>query len=159
MMRSMFRIAFSFALALSLAFGVFSGIGTSLASAASSQPVAASGYNPEGATPTGVGYCYPSGYNRNGWRCGWRLAMAPYNLGDYYNRCYNYNYYGNYGYNNYNNCGYNYGYNYGNYGYGGYGYGGYYNWVPPNGDYGGRPRFGGWYYNNPCTTYYNPYCY
>ena len=99
MYRSMFRVFFTLAMTLSLTFGAFAGIGTSLASAASSQPTAAAGYHPVASVPTGVNYCYPSGYNRQGWRCGWRLAMAPYNLGSY-NNC---GYYGGY----YGNCGYN----------------------------------------------------
>jgi len=155
MLRSMFRVSFALAIALSMAFGVFSGFAS-----AASQPTVAGGYNPVGSTPTGMGYCYPSGYNRNGWRCGWRLAMAPYNLGSYYG--YNNGYYG------YNNSYYNgyYGYYNGYYGTGGRNYNGY------TGDYGGRPRFDPYYYNygynnygyynngyyNNCNYYYYPYC-
>jgi len=133
MLRSMFRIFFALAVTLSLTFGAFSGIGTSLAFAASSQPIAAPGYNPVASGPPEIGYCYPSGYNRQGWRCGWRLAMAPYNLGSYYA---GYNYYGGYYYGGYGGRGYNNGY---------------------IADYGGRPRFGGYYY--PCyyVNYYG-YC-
>jgi len=57
-------------------FQVFFGIGTGMVYAASSQPTTADGYHPVASVPTGVNYCYPSGYNRQGWRCGWRLAMA-----------------------------------------------------------------------------------
>ena len=120
-MKSMFELIFALALALSLTFGAFSGVGT--ASAASNQPAAADGINPIGSKPTDMGYCYPSGYNRQGWRCGLRLAMAPYNLGSYnyyYNNGYYYNYsYGYYPYNNYNNG---------------------------NVDYGGQPRYNPYYY-------------
>lgn len=142
MFRKMFRVFFALAVALSLTFGAFSG-GVSLAAAASQAPTD-SGYNPVASTPPDMGYCYPSGYNRNGWRCGWRLAMAPYNLGDY---------------NRY--CGYGYGYGYNCYGY--YpgwtpGTGGRQN-IPVNGDFGGRPRFNPCYAYNPCYNYnYNP-CY
>ncbi len=134
MLRSMFRIFFALVISLSLAFGVFAGIGTGRAYAAS-QPPTAAGYNPLDSVPSGVDYCYPSGYNRHGWRCGWRLAQAPYNLGDYYR------YHGYYGY-----------YYYPYYG----GYGG----LPVNGyieDYGGLPRYGGYYYYN-CYNY-SPVCY
>jgi hypothetical protein len=146
MMRSVFRMLFTAAITLSLALGVFSGIGTSLALAATSQPAAAAGYNPVGSVPTGMNYCYPSGYNRQGWRCGWRLAQAPYNLGSYYN-----GYYGYYGYNGYN------GY-YGYYPYYNSGYGGRNPYPPVINDYGGLPRFGPYYYNT-CYYYNNPYCY
>lgn len=135
MSKAILRTFIALVVTLSLTFGVIFGVGTSLASAATSQPSSAEGYNPVGSVPTGMGYCYPSGYNRQGWRCGWRLAMAPYNLGDA-------NRYGYYGYNNYG-YGY-YGYNYG------YGYG-----YPYNSgiqDYGGRPRFGPYYY--PYNNYY-----
>jgi len=128
MLRSMVRIFFTLVLSLSLTLGVIAGFGTSPASAAS-QPTASAGYNPLDSIPTGVNYCYPSGYNRQGWRCGWRLAQAPYNIGDY-NRYYGY-YYGYYPY---------------------YGYGG----QPPivNGqvDYRGAPRYGYPYY--PYYPYY-----
>jgi hypothetical protein len=132
-MKSVFRVFFALAVSLSLTFGALSGIGTSMALAASSQPTTADGYNPVGSVPTGIDYCYPSGYNKQGWRCGWRLAMYPYNLGSYYGYNYGYNpYY--YGYNPYY---YGYGYN--------YGYGGK---VPaPITDYKGLPRFGPYYYN------------
>jgi len=147
MFRSMFRVLFALAVALSLTLGVFSIGGVSLAAAASQAPTD-SGYNPVASTPPDMGYCYPSGYNRNGWRCGWRLAMYPYNMGDY---------------NRY--CGYGYGYGY-------TGCQGYYpgwvpgtggrNWVPPyNGgvvDYGGRPRYNPCYYN-PCYNYNYNYNY
>ncbi len=164
MLKSIFRVLFTLAFTLSLTFGVFAGFGTSMASAASSQPTAAEGYNPVASVPVDMSYCYPSGYNRQGWRCGWRLAMYPYNLGasycNYgYNNCYNtgYNNCYNTGYSNcYNPC-YNTGYSncYGyNYGMGGYGY------YPGSTitDYGGRPRFGP-YYNNCNYPYYNSYCY
>ena len=136
MLRTTLRMLFTVSMTLSLTLGVFSGVGTSLASAASSQPAAASGYIPLGSVPAGVGYCYPSGYNKAGWRCGWRLAQAPYNLGTYYN---NYNYYGYY--NGYYNSGYG--------GRGPYGY---------MADYGGKPRYGNYYYNS-CYYSYSPYCY
>jgi hypothetical protein len=144
MLRSMLRVFFALAVGLSLALGVFSGVGTTPALAASQTPVA-SGYNPVSSDPTDISYCYQSGYNRNGWRCGWRLAMAPYNLGDYYG--YYNGYYNGYGY-----------------GYTGYGYGYNSGQCPPgyNGDYGGRPRYGCYYpyypYNqyNPYPPYYNP---
>jgi len=84
MARTMLRVIFALVVSLSLAFGVFAGAGVSQAFAAD-QP---SGYNPVASTPPDVGYCYPSGYNRQGWRCGWRLAQAPYNLGSYYNGYY-----------------------------------------------------------------------
>ncbi len=137
MFRSMFRVTFALVVALSLALGLFAGAGTHTVFAASD--------------PDGTGYCYPSGYNRQGWRCGWRLAQAPYNLGDY-----NRYYYGN-GYYYYNNYNYGYGYPYYNGGTGG---------QPENiSDYGGRPRFGWYYYgyynngyNNYCDPYSNPYC-
>ena len=135
MSKAIFRSFIALIVTLSLTFGVIFGVGTSLASAASSQPNSAEGYNPVASVPTGINYCYPSGYNRQGWRCGWRLAMAPYNLGDA-------NRYGYYGYNYY----------YG-YGYSGYGYGYPYNTGVQ--DYGGRPRFSPYYPNN----YYNPYNY
>jgi hypothetical protein len=143
MLRSMFRVLFALAVALSLTFGVFSGVGT--ASAASSQPTAAAGYNPVASVPTGMSYCYPSGYNRQGWRCGWRLAMYPYNMGSY-----NCGYNGGY----YNNCGYYGGYNYG---YGGRGNNGYV------ADYGGQPRYNPCYYYTTCYNYnpcynYGSYC-
>jgi hypothetical protein len=142
-MRSTFRVVFALVIALSLAFGIFAGAGTQTAQAASGTTV-----GPQGSTAPGIGYCYPTGYNRQGWRCGWRLAQAPYNLGNY-NYYYN-GYYNPYGYNNYYNSGY-----YGNSGYGGY---------PPSNvtDYGGYPRYGYYYYNgyyNPCMYYNNPYCY
>ncbi len=149
MLRSILRVTFTLAMTLSIALGIFAGIGTSLAYAAS-QPASASGYNPLGSAPTGVDFCYPSGYNRQGWRCGWRLAMAPYNLGAYsygyygnnYSGYYNPYYYGYYGYN----------YPYSNSGYGGRG--------SNTGivDYGGLPRFGPYYYN-ACSYYNGPYCY
>jgi hypothetical protein len=163
MYRSMFRVCFTLAMTLSLTLGMFPGIGTSLASAASSQPVAAAGYNPVASVPTGMNYCYPSGYNRQGWRCGWRLAMYPYNMGSY-NNC---GYYGGY---SGNNCGYN-GYNGYYNGYNGYnnGYNGYYNsgyGGRNNGyiaDYGGQPRYNPcYYYNscyNPCSYNTGSYCY
>ena len=149
-MKSIVRIFFVLAVTLSLTFGAFSVTGFSTALAASSQPTAADGLNPVAADPSGMGYCYPSGYNRQGWRCGWRLAMAPYNLGDYYNNYYYYGYNGYYnGYNGYN--GYNNGY------YNGYYPGQYGNYNGNVVDYGGRPRFGsynyGYYYN------YNYGCY
>jgi hypothetical protein len=151
MLRSMFRVFFTLAFALSLIFQVFFGFGINLAYAASQPTPVASGYHPVASTPTDLGYCYPSGYNRQGWRCGWRLAMYPYPISTY-----NCGYYSGY----YGNCGYNYGYNYGynggyNYGYGGRGY---------VADYGGQPRYNPCYYNNcynPCYQYsncYNP-CY
>ena len=135
MLRTTLRMLFTVSMTLSLTLGVFSGVGTSLALAANSQPSAASGYVPLGSVPAGVGYCYPSGYNKAGWRCGWRLAQAPYNLGTYYN-----GYYGYYGYYN----------GYYNSGYGGRGYNGYI------ADYGGKPRFSPYY--NACYSYYSPYC-
>jgi hypothetical protein len=140
MLQSIFRVFFALAVALSLTFGVFSGIGASPALAAS-PTTAASGDNPIVSVPTDVSYCYPSGYNRQGWRCGWRLAMAPYNLGDYYayNRGYGYYGYGYYGYNPY-----------------GYGYNSGICPPGPNGDYGGRPRYGCYYPNYPYYPY-NPY--
>lgn len=146
MLRSMLRVFFALAVSLSLAFGVFSGVGTSRASAAG-QPTTEGGYNPAASVPTGMGYCYPSGYNRNGWRCGWRLAAAPYNLGSY-NGYYS-GYYNGYGY------------------YGGYynsGTGGYPGYTGYTGDYGGNPRFGTYYYYsgyyyNPCYYNNDPYCY
>ena len=142
MFRSMFRFFFTLAVTLSLTFGVFSGFGTSLALAASSQPQQAAGYHPVASTPTEMGYCYPSGYNKQGWRCGWRLAMYPYPMSTY-----NCGYYGGYS----NPCGYN-GYN-PNYGYGGRGNTGYV------ADYGGQPRYNPCYYYNYNTCYnYNP-CY
>lgn len=143
MTRSILRVFFALAVSLSLAFGVFAGVGVSPAAAAN-RPATGSGYNPQASGIPGMGYCYPSGYNRNGWRCGWRLAAAPYNLGSYYGYGY-YGYYGNYGYNG--------GY-YGNGGTGGY---------PV--DYGGNPRYGYYYnpyyynYYNPCAYNNNPYCY
>jgi hypothetical protein len=146
MARSLFRIIFALAVSLSLALGVFAGVGIIPASAASG-PNTGGGYNPAASTPPGISYCYPTGYNRNGWRCGWRLAQAPYNLGDY-NRYY-------------------YGYYYNNYPY--YGYGPYYNSgtggypTPSNPvDYGGSPRYGYYYYNGyyyPCSYSYGQYCY
>lgn len=158
MLRSMFRVFFTLAVTLSLTFGVFAGFGISLASAASSQPTAAAGYSPVASVPTGVNYCYPSGYNRQGWRCGWRLAMYPYPMGTY-NNC---GYSGSYG-----GCGYTGGY-YG--GYSGYGGRGTYGTNYGTGvvDYGGQPRYNPCYnynynYNtcyNPCTSYnYGSYCY
>lgn len=144
MLRSIVRVSFVMAVSLSLALGVFFVSGYSVAMAASDPAATADGYNPVASTPPGVDYCYPTGYNRNGWRCGWRLAQAPYNLGDYYR--YYYGYYYPYYY-----------YPYGNWGTGGY---------PTNiTDYGGRPRFGPYYnwpyynggYYNPCG-YNNPYC-
>ena len=134
MLRTTFRMLFTVSMTLSLTIGVFSGVGTSLASAASSQPAAAAGYNPVGSVPVEIAKCYPSGYNKAGWRCGWRLAQAPYNLGTYYN---NYNYYGYY--NGYYNSG-----------YGGRGYNGY------MADYGGLPRYGPYY--NACYYNHFPYC-
>jgi hypothetical protein len=151
MLRVMFRLFFTLAMTLSLALGIFAG-GAGVASAASDQPTAASGYNPVASVPTGIGYCYPSGYNRAGWRCGWRLAMYPYNMGScYYNNCGGY-YYGNYGncYNGYNGCN-------GYYGYNNYGYNNYYPYAVRTdypGDYGGQPR-----YQYPYPCYYNPYGY
>lgn len=147
MLRSTFRVFFALTVSLSLALGIFAGVGVGVAFAADT-PNTAGGYDPAASTPPDVSYCYPSGYNRNGWRCGWRLAQAPYNLGDYYNRYY----YNGYWYN-----GYYYPY-YPNYGTGG---------IPVNNvvDYGGRPRYPtynyGYYYNgyNYCNPYYNPYCY
>jgi hypothetical protein len=155
MSRSMFRLLFTMAVTLSLTFGVFAGFGVSPVAAAS-QPKAAAGLNPVASGPTEVNFCYPSGYNKQGWRCGWRLAMYPYPIstyncgyyGNYYGGCGNY--YGGYGYNN----GYN-GYN-GYSGYGGRGNNGYI------ADYGGQPRYNPCYYNscyNPCGSYntcYNP---
>ena len=117
MIRSLLRILFTLFFTLSLTLGAFAGIGTSLASAASA-PTTASGYNPVASVPSGEDYCYPSGYNRQGWRCGWRLAMAPYNLGAYNCGC-NYGGYSGCNYGGYNNCGGNYG------GYSGCNYGGY----------------------------------
>jgi len=151
MVRSILRILFAAAMTLSMTLGVFAGAGVSLASAAGSPTGAVvPGYSPVASVPTGVSYCYPSGYNRQGWRCGWRLAQAPYNLGSYYNRYYyggyNYNYYGYYPY--YNS------------GYGGRGP------YPVINDYGGMPRYGyyyPYYYNsnnmyNRKTCYYGGYC-
>ena len=143
MLRSMLRMFFTLAMTLSLALGIFSGV----ALAASQPPTVVDGYHPVASTPVDMSYCYPSGYNKAGWRCGWRLAMAPYNLGScgYY--------YGGYcgGYNGYNNGYYN-GYS----GYGGRGNNGYV------ADYGGRPRYDPCYYNscynynyNNCYTNYN----
>jgi hypothetical protein len=130
MLRASFRVFFALVVSLSLAFGLFAGVGTSRAFAADQPGVSADGYNPVASEPVDTGYCYPSGYNRNGWRCGWRLAMAPYNLGDYYR--------------------YNYGYYYNPY---------YVGWgptpVPPGGDYGGLPRYQTYYYYGP----YYPTCY
>ena len=140
MLRSNFRVVFALAVVLSLVLGVF---GTGVAAAATPTG-SGSQYSPVASTPPGTGYCYPSGYNRNGWRCGWRLAQAPYNLGDYYG--YYYGYY-NMGYYPY----------YGNGGTGGY--------PPQNGDYGGRPRFMPYWYNyyypyqNNCNYWYNGVCY
>ncbi len=162
MLRTLFRIFFT----ISLTLGAFAGLGTNLAYAAS-QPPTAAGYNPVASVPSGVDYCYPSGYNKQGWRCGWRLAMAPYNLGGYgycggyyggysgcgyyggYNNCY-YGGYNNCNYGGYNNCYYG-GYN--NCNYGGY-YGGYRN--SNISDYGGQPRYG--YYGGYCGGYYGGYC-
>jgi hypothetical protein len=141
MLRSMVRTLFTVAIALALSLGLFSGFGTSLALAASSQPDSAAGYNPVASVPTGMNYCYPSGYNRQGWRCGWRLAMAPYNLGSY-----NCGYYNGY----YGNCGY-YG-DYYNSGYGGR------NYNQNITDYGGQPRYNPCYYNYNTCYNYNP-CY
>lgn len=136
MVRPTFRIVLTLAVALALVLAVFPGFGTNLALAAGNQPAAKDGYNPLASTPPGIGYCYPSGYNRNGWRCGWRLAQAPYNLGTY-----------NYYYNGY--------YPYYNYGWGGQ--------VPPANnitDYGGAPRYGYYYnYYYPCYYYWNGYYY
>jgi hypothetical protein len=143
MLRSMVRISFTLMLALTFALAVFAGLGASPVSAAS-QPNTAAGYNPLDSVPTGTNYCYPSGYNRQGWRCGWRLAQAPYNLGDYNRYC-------GYGYNGY----------YGNCYYGGYYNGGYYNGGyggQPINDYGGYPRYGYYYYNNYYYPCYNYYC-
>jgi hypothetical protein len=154
MLRSKFRVIFTLAFALALMFQVFFGIGTGMVYAASSQPTTADGYHPVASVPTGVNYCYPSGYNRQGWRCGWRLAMAPYNLGSY-----NCGYYGGY----YGNCGYNGYYNNGYYNNGYYnsGYGGRTNGYIA--DYGGQPRYNPCYYQqstcyNPCYNY-GSYCY
>lgn len=140
MLKSNFRVVFALAVALSLVFGIF---GTGAASAAAPTG-SGSQFNPVANTPTGTGYCYPSGYNRNGWRCGWRLAQAPYNLGDYYGMYYGYY---NMGYNPYYNP-----------------YGGTGGYPPKNGDYGGRPRFMPyWYYYYPyynnCTYWMNGVCY
>ena len=132
MLRSIFRVFFALAIALSLAFGLFFSIGASPAMAGG-QTTIASGHGPIASVPPEISKCYPSGYNRNGWRCGWRLAMAPYNLGS------------RYGYYYYNGYYYNYGYG------GGYYYG--QCPPPPGGDYGGRPRYGPCYNN----YYYYPY--
>ncbi len=51
---------------------------------ANPQTALASANLPVASAPAGEGVCLPSGYNLNGWRCGWRLAIAPYNLGGYY---------------------------------------------------------------------------
>jgi hypothetical protein len=128
MLRATFRVFFALVVSLSLAFGLFAGV----AFAADQPAVSADGYNPVASEPVDAGYCYPTGYNRNGWRCGWRLAMAPYNLGDYYR--------------------YNYGYYYAPY----WGYGGIPTPPPPSGDYGGRPRFQS--YNYYYYSGYTPYC-
>ncbi|MFM8322654.1 MAG: hypothetical protein ACKOC5_17220 [Chloroflexota bacterium] len=130
------RVLFALVVSLSLALGVFAGAGTTQAFAASGSNTAG-GYTPQASGAPDISYCYPSGYNRQGWRCGWRLAQAPYNLGDYNNYYYGY-YYNPYYY--------------------GYPTGGY----PPQpiADYGGNPRFGPYYYYyNPCYyNYYGPYC-
>lgn len=152
-MNSIFRTIFALVISLALAFGVFAGSGL----AASSQPAAADGINPVASGPTGIGYCYPSGYNRQGWRCGWRLAMAPYNLGDAAH-------YGGYWYNGVWYPYYNYNYNYNPNYYNPYGYN-YYPYdsgrVPPpsNGvvDYGGKPRYG-YYWNYNYNYNYGCYC-
>jgi len=137
----MFRVLFTLAVTFALTFGIFSGTG--VAYAAKSQPTAAAGYNPVDSVPSGVNFCYPSGYNRQGWRCGWRLAMYPYNMGAcYYGPC----------------GGYYYGYTGNPYYYGGREPG----YVA---DYGGQPRYNPCYYNtncynpcyNPCYTY-GTYC-
>lgn len=138
MLKSVIRVSFALAVSLALAFGAFFGFGTSLALAAGTPATAVDGIGPVASGTPDMGYCYPSGYNRQGWRCGWRLAMAPYNLGD----AARYGYYGNYGY--------------GYYGYYGNGYYPYYNYGYCNNgavDYGGRPRYGpyNYYYG-----YYNP---
>ena len=159
-MNTVFRIIFALAVSLALTFGAFAG--TSTAFAAGSQPASADGINPVVSVPTGIGYCYSSGYNRQGWRCGWRLAMAPYNLGDaYWNGGYWYNgvWYSNY--TNYGGYWWNGVWYPNNNNYGGYNYpvNNQYNQPPWNNgkvDYQGRPRFGynyGPYYN------YNYGCY
>ena len=141
MVRSMVRVGFALAVAFALAFGAFAGIGVKAVQAAGA-PDTAGDSGPAAYVPGGTDYCYPTGYNRQGWRCGWRLAQAPYNLGDYYRYYYGYNYYYYY----------NYGYYYPYYG----GTGGY----PGITDYGGRPRFGGYWYNGYYYSCYpgNPYC-
>jgi hypothetical protein len=143
MLRSMFRVLFALAVTLSLTFGVFSGVGTSQVFAANQPPTAAAGYNPVASVPTGVNYCYPSGYNKQGWRCCWRLAMYPYPMSTY-----NCGYYGS-------PCGGYYGNYCGNY-YGSY-CGGYSGTGGRNGivDYRGQPRYNPCYYYSTC---YNP-CY
>ena len=65
---------------------------------ANPQTALASANLPVASDPSGEGVCLPSGYNLHGWRCGWRLAVAPYNLGGY-------GYCGGY-YGGYSGCGY-----------------------------------------------------
>ncbi len=89
MLRSIVKILGTLAFTLTLSLAVLTTSSVNVAFAASQpsqgnpQAALASVNPPIVSDASGQGVCLPNGYNLNGWRCGWRLALAPYNLGGY----------------------------------------------------------------------------
>jgi hypothetical protein len=90
MFRTIIKTLGMLAITLSLSLGVLAMNPVNVALAAS-QPTLASVNLPVASDPTGQGTCLPSGYNLNGWRCGWRLynyGGYAYGTGGYYSPSY-----------------------------------------------------------------------
>ncbi len=92
MFRSFLKSVGMLAMVLAFSFGVLATSPANVALAAG-QPaqaaphtIQASANLPVISDPTGQGVCLPSGYNLNGWRCGWRLyGYGGYGYGGYGN--------------------------------------------------------------------------